>query len=253
MRPLFLISDIHAGIRHDADDPARLADFVQVLERARAEASELCILGDLFDFWFEWREVLPSRHLPWLAALLRAVEGGLAISILPGNHDFRLGGLLESRLGLRHPGDWERRMALGGQIVLHHGDGLDPAERGYRLMRRIFRSDWAQWGFRWLHPDLGMRVADWAGAGDRTHIWSRSELTAYLKRGLPLLLQPEDRLLAMGHVHMAARFQWDSTLVCTLPPFIHKSRGFCIWDGQALSFEYLRPELAPALLEERLR
>lgn len=253
MRPLFLISDIHAGIRHDADDPARLADFVRVLERARAEGSELCILGDLFDFWFEWREVLPSRHLPWLEALGQAVRGGLPISVLPGNHDFRLGGMLENTLGLRHPGDWERRRVLDSQVVLHHGDGLDPAERGYRLMRRVFRSDWAQWGFRWLHPDLGMRLADWMGDGDRERTWAAPRLEAYLRRALPLLLEEEDSLLAMGHVHVPGLYRWGRTQVVTLPPFVHPSRGYCVWDGREIRFEYLKPELAPTRLEATLR
>lgn len=253
MGPLFLISDLHAGIRHDADDPARLADFLVVLEEARAAQGELCILGDLFDFWFEWREVVPSRHLPWLEALGRAVRGGLPVSVLPGNHDFRLGGMLESRLGLRHPGDWERRRVLDSQIVLHHGDGLDPAERGYRLMRRIFRSNWAQWAFRWLHPDLGMRLADWMGDGDRERVWSQRRLSTYLRRALPLLLEEGDDLLVMGHVHVPGRFQWGRCLVCTLPPFVHPSRGYARWDGRELSLHYLRPDLAPATLEETLR
>ena len=252
MRPVFLISDIHAGIRHDADDPARLADFRLVLERAGREGGELVILGDLFDFWFEWGEVIPSRQLPWLQALGEAARGGLAISLFPGNHDFRLDGILETQLGLRLPGDWERRDLLGTRALLHHGDGLDPGERGYRLMRAVFRSRWAQAAFRCLHPDLGMRLADWIGAGDRLHTWSRAELTAYLRRALPGTLEEGDQLMLMGHVHVAGRFSWRGVRVYSLPPFVLAARGFAIWDGADLRFEYLQPQLAPEAIVEDL-
>jgi UDP-2,3-diacylglucosamine hydrolase len=253
MPPLYLVSDIHAGIRGDADDASRLADFETLLARARAAGGELAILGDLFDFWFEWREVVPSRHLPWLGALDRAVRGGLAISVLPGNHDFKLGGLLEERLGLRHPGEDERRLVDGMRVVLHHGDGLDPGERGYRLMRHVFRSGWAQWGFRWLHPDLGMRLADWMGAGDRDRVWDGDFLAGYLRRSLPGVLREDDDLFAMGHVHVAGRFRWGRTTVLTLPPFVAAARGYAVVEDGAARLEFLRPERAPVVVEETLR
>jgi UDP-2,3-diacylglucosamine hydrolase len=252
MGPVFLVSDIHAGIRGDADDAPRLEDFRRVLERARAEGSELLILGDLFDFWFQWGQVIPSRHLPWLEALGQATRGGLAVSLFPGNHDFCLGGLLQSQVGLRLPGDGQRRDLLGARALLHHGDGLDPGETGYLLMRRVFRSRWAQRAFRWLHPDLGMLLADWMGAGDRLRTWSRDELCAYLRRALPDTLEEGDELLVMGHVHVAGRFTWRGARVFSLPPFVHASRGYATWDGRELTFRYLRPELAAAPIAEAL-
>jgi len=252
MRPVYFISDLHAGIKNDAEDPAKLQDFRIVLERARAEGSELLILGDLFDFWFEWGEVVPRRHLPWLEALRCAVSGGLSITLLPGNHDFKLDGMLERELGLNLPGDDQRRNLLGTAAFLHHGDGLDPRERGYRLMRRVFRSRWAQWGFRWLHPDLGMAFADHIGGGDRMPVWNKRELLAYLSRAIPAALHPGDELMVMGHVHAAGRFQWASATVITLPPFVHGSRGYGSWDGSQFRFHFVHEELAQAPLEERL-
>jgi UDP-2,3-diacylglucosamine hydrolase len=252
MRPVFFISDLHAGIKHDAEDPAKLRDFRVVLERARREGCELCILGDLFDFWFEWREVVPRRHLPWLEALRQAVEGGLAISLLPGNHDFKLDGMLERELGLRLPGDWERRDLLGTPAFLHHGDGLDPQERGYRLMRGVFRSAWAQWAFRWLHPDLGMAFADVIGGGDRVPVWDRANLLAYMGRAIPASIQPADRLMVMGHVHVGGRYQWKKCQVVSLPPFMLPGRGYGSWDGAEFRFHFVHEERATEPVEEKL-
>lgn len=252
MRPVFLISDLHAGIKDDATDPAKLRDFRVVLERARLEGSELLILGDLFDFWFEWGQVVPRRHLPWLSALREAVEGGLEITLLPGNHDFKLDGMLERELGLRLPGDWQRRDLLGTPSFLHHGDGLDPQERGYRLMRSVFRSRWAQWAFRWLHPDLGMAFADFIGGGDRMPEWDLQHLLAYMRRALAHSLPDGDRLMVMGHVHVAGRFRWKNTQVITLPPFVQGSRGYGSWDGCEFHFHHVHEELAHPLIEASL-
>jgi UDP-2,3-diacylglucosamine hydrolase len=118
MKPVYLISDVHAGIRGDGLDAAKLEAFALVLEKARREASEVVLLGDIFDFWFEWKDVIPSRHLPWLNVLKNVADSGLPMSIFPGNHDFKLGGVLESTIGLRLPGDLERREVLGSQVLL---------------------------------------------------------------------------------------------------------------------------------------
>lgn len=252
MKPVYLISDVHAGIRGDGLDAAKLEAFAHVLERASSEASEVVLLGDIFDFWFEWKDVIPSRHLPWLQVLKNAADRGLPMSIFPGNHDFKLGGVLESTVGLRLPGDLERRSILGSQVLLHHGDGLDPEEKGYLFLKSVLRSRWAQWAFGLLHPDLGMRLADWAGAGDRDHVWGREELVAYLGRALPLVLQPGDEHMIMGHVHVAGAFSHGSSRVWTLPPFCHESRGYGIFDGSQLHFAYLEPSSASETLEVAL-
>lgn len=252
MRPVFFISDLHAGIKHDAEDPDKLQDFRVVLEHVRREGSELCILGDLFDFWFEWGEVVPRRHVPWLEALRQAVAGGLSISLLPGNHDFKLDGMLEREVGLRLPGDWERRDLLGTRAFLHHGDGLDPRERGYRLMRGVFRSRLAQWAFRCLHPDLGMAFADFIGGGDRVPVWDREELLAYMQRALAASIQPEDQLMVMGHVHVGGLYHWQGRPVVSLPPFMLRGRGYGSWDGTRFHFHFVHPDLATPPLDERL-
>lgn len=244
MKPVYFISDIHAGIRGDGLDASKREAFALVLEKARREAGELILLGDVFDFWFQWREVVPTRHLPWLRLLAETTESGLPVSLFPGNHDFMLEGMLESQIGLRLPGEMERRELLGSQVLLHHGDGLDARDKGYLLLRSTLRSRWAQSAFRWLHPDLGMRVADRMGAGDRDHTWNREELLDYLGRALPAVLEPADEHLMMGHVHVAGAFRWKDCRVWTLPPFAHPARGYGVFDGGLLRFEYLDQALA---------
>jgi UDP-2,3-diacylglucosamine hydrolase len=251
-KPVYFVSDVHAGIRHDSTDEAKLEDFRRLLAEAAAQGGELVLLGDLFDFWFEWREVVPKRHFLWLEALRDAVRGGLHLSLLPGNHDFRLQGFLDSTIGLHLPGDFERRRLGGRRVLLHHGDGLDRSERGYRLLRAVLRSRLTQTLFRWLHPDLGMRLADRMGAGDRDRTWSASELGGYFERALPGLIEPGDELAVFGHVHLAARTRWGACEIRTLPPFVHASRGYGLLEDGELRAAWLRPQLAPPVLELQL-
>lgn len=248
-KPVYLISDVHAGIRHDAGDAAKHADFHALVAEAIERGRELVLLGDVFDFWYEWHEVVPKRHFPWLETLHGAVRAGLPVSLFPGNHDFRLQGFLESTLGIRLPGEMERRVLGGRRAVLHHGDGLDQGEIGYRLLRATLRHPIAQRLFGWLHPDWGMRLADRMGAGDRDHTWNADELGAYLRRALPGLLRPDDELAVFGHVHVAARGRWGDCEIRTLPPFQHPARGHGILERGEFRAAWLHPELAQAEVE----
>jgi len=252
-KPVYLVSDVHAGIHRDPDEDAKLADFRALVDEAVAGGRELVLLGDFFDFWFEWGEAVPKRHFGWLETLRDAVRAGLPLSLLPGNHDFRLAGFLEREIGLRLPGERERRLLGGRRALLHHGDGLDPGERGYRLLRSVLHSRLAQRLFGWLHPDLGMRLADRMGAGDRERTWNAAELAAYLRRALPGLVGADDELAVLGHVHVASRGNWRGCDVRTLPPFVHPSRGYGVLADGELRFAWRRPELAPPALELELR
>jgi len=241
MKPVFLVSDIHAGTWEDAGEPAKLHDFRRLLEHARREASELVLLGDVFDFWFEWRHVIPKRHFPWLNALNELSRAGIPVHIFPGNHDFRLEGFLEESCGLVVHGERQRREMLGRRVLLHHGDGIDPWERWYRLVRRLMRNRLAYSLCSWLHPDLGMRIADRASIGGDTCHWTEQEQRAYLLRALPGILQPGDEFFLMGHLHRACQVDHEGCRVVVLPPFLEASRGYAVFDGDTIKFQEMNP------------
>src|SRR5262249_41363007 len=133
----YFFSDAHLGAEsreREADREARLHDFLTSL---RGQATELYIVGDLFDFWFEYRSAIPRRHFATLAALQRLRESGVAITYLNGNHDFWLGPFLRDELGV-HTHDGALALELQGhRIWLHHGDGLGGGDLGYRLLRKV--------------------------------------------------------------------------------------------------------------------
>jgi UDP-2,3-diacylglucosamine hydrolase len=155
----YFISDAHlgaAGAREESERTARLHSFLASLP---GRASELFIVGDLFDFWFEYRTAIPKRHFATLALLRELRESGIRLAYLNGNHDFWLGPFLHSELGIElHDGalTLERH---GRRIWIHHGDGLIGGDLGYRVLKKVIRHPLSIGLYRLVHPDLGIPLA----------------------------------------------------------------------------------------------
>ena len=155
MKPELITSDVHLGAVPERTERA----FVRFVEHAGAEASRLIIPGDLFDFWFEYGEVVPGRHFRSLAALAAVVDAGVPVLVTGGNHDAWGGRFLEEHVGLEfHPGHVRTELAKR-PALLAHGDGLGRGDIKYRVLKRVLRSRAAVLGFRAIHPELGMRIA----------------------------------------------------------------------------------------------
>ncbi|HEX6558900.1 MAG TPA: UDP-2,3-diacylglucosamine diphosphatase [Longimicrobiales bacterium] len=155
-KPDYVVSDTHLGVVPAETERA----FIRFLEHAGANAATLLINGDLFDFWFEWGEVIPARHFRVLSALADIVDAGVPITMIGGNHDAWGGRFLVQDVGLTLY-DGVLRTELGGRAALvAHGDGLGKGDLKYRVLKSVLRSRVAVWGFRALHPELGMKLAN---------------------------------------------------------------------------------------------
>ncbi|MSR23205.1 MAG: UDP-2,3-diacylglucosamine diphosphatase [Gemmatimonadetes bacterium] len=154
-RPAYVASDQHLGV----GPPEMEGAFLRWLEFAAEHAGTIVLNGDLFDFWFEWGAVIPRGHARVLGALRGIVDRGVSVHLFGGNHDWWGGSFLTDEIGVTlHPG--AARMELAGRSALvAHGDGLGRGDLGYRVLRGILRSRPARWGFRWIHPDLGTKLA----------------------------------------------------------------------------------------------
>ncbi len=200
-KPLFLVSDVHLG----AVPPETEAAFRRWLRYAKERASRLVINGDLFDFWFEYRRVVPGEHVRVLALLAEIAETGVPVVLMGGNHDW-WGGDFMQRLGV----DFRRqgaRLSHGGKsILVAHGDGLGRGDLGYRMLKLVLRGRASQWAFRWLHPDVGAWLADRVSSTE-TDTEPPSEQSrrraAHLTRWARERLAVDSTLdiVALGHVH----------------------------------------------------
>ncbi len=154
--PVYLLSDAHIG----AAPPEAERELVGVLRALPGDAGALVINGDLFDFWFEWRHVVPRAGVRVLGELARLREAGLPVLWIAGNHDCWGGDVLRADLDLDyHVGPWRAPLA-GWDTLIEHGDGLRVREDApYRRLRTVLRHPWSVRAFRWLHPDVGTWLA----------------------------------------------------------------------------------------------
>jgi UDP-2,3-diacylglucosamine hydrolase len=204
----FVASDLHLG----AAPRERVADFHAWLDYAEPRTRHLVLNGDLFDFWFEYRSVIPRGATRTLGRLAALVDGGMRVDFVGGNHDWWGGSYLSDEIGLHVHRD-PVRMTLGGhRTLVAHGDGLGRGDLGYRALRLLLRSRPTRFAFRWLHPDLGAQVARRV---------SRTELrlgppgprtlarSAELERWARDTLLEDDDLdaVVLGHTHLPRRVE----------------------------------------------
>lgn len=197
--PAYIISDSHLGFAHS--DVER--SLLRFLRHLHGRAGSLVINGDLFEFWFEWKRVMPRGAFRVLAALADLRDAGIPVLMVAGNHDCWGGEILRDDVGVDFrigPFDGE----VGGwRTRLEHGDGLRGREdRGYRLLRRVLRNRLAIRAFRLIHPDWGSALANRTSHTSRTYqardggAGLRSSAERYLAA------HPDVELLVYGHSHV---------------------------------------------------
>lgn len=159
-------SDLHLGA--GPDEPSRLDSFLALLETLPGRIGTLVLGGDIFEFWWEWREAVPRRHMRFLMALKRVADAGVRIHVLAGNHDFAYGRFLPDLLGAGVHHDGICLNVDGARWLLVHGDGIARSDRVDRVVRRILRSRAAQAAWNLVPPDIAFRIAGTVGDTSRT-------------------------------------------------------------------------------------
>ena len=200
---IYFLSDAHFGAPIGVSEETRREKLSALGKQIAEPGNHLFILGDLFDFWFEWRRVIPKRHFKVLRILGDMADKGLKMYYLAGNHDFRLGGFLEQEIGIetfKAHCDFE---AEGRKFHIFHGDGVQKSDAGYRFLKKVFRNRINQRLFRWVHPDLGIAVADWSSLRSRDSQLLKNPLEAendYIKYAEVKFSEGFDFVI-MGHTH----------------------------------------------------
>ncbi len=154
---IVFIADAHLGI--PGATPSQSERFTDFLRHLRGNISHLYIVGDLFDFWFEYKSVVPRKSPRVIFELYNLVRDGVQVVLFAGNHDYWLGSYLSNDVGLQIVRDGLTVEHQGRRMYLHHGDGLYPNDHGYRLLKRILRNKVSIFLFSILHPDLAAWIA----------------------------------------------------------------------------------------------
>lgn len=199
----FFISDIHFMGGRSAAELHKYRMVKSFFEHVAEHGQELFILGDYFDFGIDYRHSLPSQNVRGLALLVLLADAGVQIHYLVGNHDFWLGDFLQKELDIKlyyEPFSISRN---GKNIYLIHGDGLSDLDKSYRTMRRILRARFNQYLFRWLHPDLGIALANRMSHASKNQdvLYTKyNQDESYFKSLNTIFDQGYDMIL-MGHHH----------------------------------------------------
>ena len=160
-KKIYFASDQHFGVPNLQESRKREEKFIRWLDGIKKDAQVLFLMGDLFDFWHEWKYVVPKGYIRVLGKIAELKDSGIAIYFFVGNHDLWMKNYFEEELGI--PVYFEKKYyeISDKKFLLAHGDGLGPGDKGYKRMKKIFTNPLAQWAFRWLHPDIAMRIANY--------------------------------------------------------------------------------------------
>ena len=168
MKNVYFISDLHLGASYIADPREHEGRVVRFLESIAGDAEELYLLGDILDYWYEYRHVVPRGHVRFLGALARLADAGVKITWLTGNHDVWLFDYIRDEIGVKVLKTKTEMDIMGHRFFLSHGDDVGKQAFGYRFMRWIFYNRFLQWLYAGIHPRWTFVFASGISTKNRT-------------------------------------------------------------------------------------
>jgi len=197
----YFISDAHLGIHIDGRENRQ--DYLfSFFDQIRDHAASLYIIGDLFDFWIEYKYAIRPDYFAVVSRLHGLVESGVEIHYLAGNHDFALGPFLRDIVGVKIYEDHLETVVQGRKVHLYHGDGLVKKDVGYRILKRILRNPFNQKLYRLIHPNIGVPLGSFFSGSSRKMLvnWITEEKLEEYRQNAVRLLANND-IVMFGHTH----------------------------------------------------
>jgi UDP-2,3-diacylglucosamine hydrolase len=229
----YFVSDAHIGVNEEAERRTVPA-LLSLLDQVKREKASLFILGDLFDFWFEYRHSVPKAHLPVLTKLYELREAGCQVGFTGGNHDFWMGDFLKRELGCSVADEWLELELQGKKVCMAHGDGLIRGDTGYKLLKKILRSKLNIALYRLIHPDIGIpfatlcsRLGRQASPEEMKNIVDRLFEEVALGR-----FQKGFDLIVLGHVHLPYEKSHDSKAMYVVGDWIENLTYLVMENGR---------------------
>jgi UDP-2,3-diacylglucosamine hydrolase len=175
-KKVYFLSDFHLGAPNDTESRKREDRLVHFLQDARKDAGIIFIVGDIFDFWFEYKTVVPKGFVRILGTLAQMADEGIQLHIFTGNHDLWMQDYLSKELNAKLYFEPQAFTIQNKQFLIGHGDGLGPGDKGYKRLKKIFTNPICQWLFRWLHPDAGIQLANYFSRKSRAKTGNADEI-----------------------------------------------------------------------------
>ncbi len=233
----YFVSDAHFGADNSTTSEYREALFCKWLDTIKPDAAELYLLGDIFDFWFEYKYVVPRGFVPVMAKLKELSDSGVKIVYFTGNHDMWVFDYLPKVINaeiIRNP---EVRTIGGKTFYMGHGDGLGRADHKYNAMKWMFHCRFFQFLFKWIHPDWGCKIALWCSKTSRKKhkLYTPNYETEFLVKYARTVLETSHYdFFIFGHRHIPYQHQLDeNTLFTNVGDWLFNF-SYAVFDGEKL-------------------
>ncbi len=213
-KKVYFVSDHHFGLDTELTSLEREKIFVKWLDEIKNQAGAVFILGDMFDVWYEYKRAVPKGFVRVLGKLAELTDAGIPIYFFTGNHDMWMLDYLEKELNIPIFFSYQKFVINNKNFLIGHGDGLGPGDKKYKLLKKLFTNKLAQWAFRWLHPDLGLRLAQYlskenkliSGEYDNTFHGKEGEWLYQFSKDY-LEKNPEIDYFIFGHRHLPLKME----------------------------------------------
>ena len=240
---IYFASDFHLGAGGFEGSRAREDRLVRWLDMIQVDAAEVFLMGDVFDFWFEYKTVVPRGYIRFLGKLSQMADSGINLYFFKGNHDMWMFNYFEKELGATIISNELEIERNGKRFYLHHGDGLGPGDGTYKILKKIFRSKLCQWLFARLHPNLGVGIANyWSQhsriAGEKNEVRKGLEQEWLVVYSRELLKSKFYDYLVFGHRHLPLDVQLNATSrYINLGEWVNYN-SYAVFDGEQLTLQY---------------
>jgi len=240
---IYFASDLHLGTPDYFSSREREKIFVSWLDFIKCDATELYLLGDIFDFWFEYKSVIPKGYSRLLGKLAELSDAGIKIHIFKGNHDLWMRDYFTKEFNAEIYSQPIVKSYNGKTFYLAHGDGLGPGDIAYKMIKRIFSGRFNRFLFNWIHPDIGALMAHYFSDSSRKkHLFNSDKFVieneAMAIHSLKILEKQHIDYFIFGHRHVPVFHQLtpDSTFVLLGDMFVNYS--YAVFDGNELALKF---------------
>ena len=247
-KKVYFASDFHLGIPDRATSLAREKRIVKWLDEIKPDAAILYLVGDLFDTWFEYRNVIPRGYSRFMGKLAELSDAGMRIEAFTGNHDLWMLDYFKEELNIPVHHQPITIEINSKRFFIAHGDGLGPGDQGYKLLKKVLRNKFSQWLYRRVHPDTGVGFAGWLSRLGPKHS-KESPAKQFLGPQKEMLVQfcmetlnkEHFDYFIFGHRHIAIEFPLpQNSLYVNLGDWLQYD-SYAVFDGEKLELKYYTP------------
>ena len=241
---IYFASDFHLGIPDKEKSLERERLIVQWLDEIKKDAAEIYLMGDMFDFWFEYKTTVPKGFTRLLGKIAEVCDSGIPVSVFTGNHDMWMFDYLRDELGVNIYRKPIVREFSGKKFFLAHGDGLGPGDQGYKFIKKVFANPLCQWLFARIHPNTGLGIANYWSRRSRMANGIKDEFKGeeneYLVHFVKDVLKKEHYdYFIFGHRHLPLELKIGDSWYINLGEWVNYST-YAVFDGNKLELKHYR-------------